>query len=263
MISEHREALQRLAVFTRELPDPERILFRQEVGQFILFATLPPEIRLRIWKSAFPPGRAVCLNSVRIPIRTSPPFPSLPVTAYVNEESRTETLKHYHILPGRIESYNITIYGFKGDVHRLSRQDFHGPICVNPLRDTFFLEGTAIFSECFLEWVKNLACSHSTILDAVDKLAIHHVHWRPHMLSYFRYGCQGVDSERPRKGALQHFRRLRELQIRETGISSGRLSSQDIEEARKSIVQYFEAGKLEDPESSVPKVIIESEEDED
>lgn len=113
--------------FALELPDPDACLFGQVLGQFTLFPKLPIEIRLAIWRTAFPSGRDVDLSSSSACNRTVEVFAMMfstniqwkqpnelrnhlkahfPVTFMVNRESRLETEKYYIIvLPQRSPCY--------------------------------------------------------------------------------------------------------------------------------------------------------------
>ncbi|KAK0122422.1 hypothetical protein ONS95_010658 [Cadophora gregata] len=80
------------------------------LDEFTFFAELPMEIRLVIWRFAFPRSRNIkldfdvnavkhnlsvgALSNTEVEIEARCP---LPVTLYVNSESRKETLKHYTI----------------------------------------------------------------------------------------------------------------------------------------------------------------------
>ncbi|KAG4437338.1 hypothetical protein IFR05_007190 [Cadophora sp. M221] len=99
-----------------ELPDLYEQLFFQlgpALEEFIVFPKLPLEVRLMIWRFAFPPGRHAILDlntfahlhvarygeapdeRRRFGIESHCP---LPKTLYINSESRCETLRHYCVL---------------------------------------------------------------------------------------------------------------------------------------------------------------------
>lgn len=99
---------------------PEHLNFKY-LKKFILFPKLPVEVRLMIWRLAFPPPRRIdiserypyywwhsetpsdvvippsCLRNKNDPHNED----NLPVTLSVNRESRQETLKHYDVVPIR------------------------------------------------------------------------------------------------------------------------------------------------------------------
>jgi hypothetical protein len=103
-----------LHTFAFELPDPNQELFFQCPSTFPLFLKLPLEIRRFIWRETFPEtkrvwysgliGEAFCCNQ----LRNVPPL----ISAHINQESRTETLRQYSRLlpssaPCDIFAYNI------------------------------------------------------------------------------------------------------------------------------------------------------------
>jgi 2EXR family len=77
-----------LAIFEQLLPDPNQNLFTQD-AQFTLFSELPPELRIEIWKMAFPAPRTYKLwNMMTLTRRPIIYHTPLPVTALVCQESR-------------------------------------------------------------------------------------------------------------------------------------------------------------------------------
>ena len=68
------------------------------LAKFTLFSNLPAEIRLKIWRTTFPPPRRVEFGAIDPdhPLITKPPPP--PVTLFVNQENRAETRKHYDVV---------------------------------------------------------------------------------------------------------------------------------------------------------------------
>lgn len=63
-------------------------------SSFHLFPLLPPEIRVQIWKWAFPAGQIVHILPSIGPGRRRPR--NAPTVLRINRESRVEGLKHYH-----------------------------------------------------------------------------------------------------------------------------------------------------------------------
>lgn len=79
----------------------------RNLDSFTVFPDLPTEMRLKIWRSAFPPARHLKLDlSHHFSESTvSPDNMAMkedehepPVTLLVNRESREETLKHYTVV---------------------------------------------------------------------------------------------------------------------------------------------------------------------
>jgi hypothetical protein len=100
-----------LAAFRIQLPDPDRHLLPQYPSQFTVFPKLPIELRLNIWKHAFPAPRHVELvgSCVFGPVdflgtrgtqhrKLNHLQNEFPVTLSINSESRQETMKHYKLL---------------------------------------------------------------------------------------------------------------------------------------------------------------------
>lgn len=125
----------------------------------------------------------------------------LPVTLYVNHESRTETLKHYYVL-------------FRGDVpgipnHRWVKK----PFCFNPTRDmAVLLNPDNDFTpelrstrgiDC-AKWLSYIQFQHPSCLSKVQKLEIRNLIWKRGVLEYFdrntkkagkeKRGCEWFDA---------------------------------------------------------------------
>ncbi|KAJ5051465.1 uncharacterized protein L3040_001242 [Drepanopeziza brunnea f. sp. 'multigermtubi'] len=82
---------------------------QQACEAFTLFPKLAPELRYRVWYWALPRGRVVDIDTYKSSINgdedkrmhvesDNKKFP-LPITLRICKESRTETLRHYHVLP--------------------------------------------------------------------------------------------------------------------------------------------------------------------
>ncbi|KAF7946577.1 hypothetical protein EAE96_009572 [Botrytis aclada] len=75
---------------------------------FLRFSDLAMELRIKIWRYSFPSPQHLILSQYSFTRPLSSPFQNIPPTsfraddnlptAFVNRESRTETLKHYHAL---------------------------------------------------------------------------------------------------------------------------------------------------------------------
>lgn len=119
-----------------ELPDPHQDLYFQSsnnLADFPLFNKLPPETRLQIWWETFPAPRRLDLceeNPSHMKIFGRQYFKdrkdaglirynksetikyNTPAALFVNRESRTETLKHFIIVPVRRHKISIMEKGF-------------------------------------------------------------------------------------------------------------------------------------------------------
>lgn len=144
-------------VDAEKISDQAQVQQEQEVAQqsgsvsaaplshITLFPRLPTELRLRIWRLAFPRGRHVSLcteselsradlSLFHDGILTEP----LPITLHINSESRAETLRHYQILywSGVPEEYQGKNTGM-----------FDRPLVINPKTDIAVLS-FQIMSQC-------------------------------------------------------------------------------------------------------------------
>ena len=87
-----------LEILLFELPDPNQHLFIQILlTAFILFPQLPLEIRLMIWRESFPGPRRIDIKLGQFPRQTSGLCRPV-ISLKINQESRSETLKCYHIV---------------------------------------------------------------------------------------------------------------------------------------------------------------------
>jgi hypothetical protein len=89
-----------LYTFTFELPDPNQELFFQCLSTFPLFPKFPLEIRRLIWKETFHQTKHLWYWGFRSEeyCHHLRHVPHPPISAHINQESRTETLQHYLML---------------------------------------------------------------------------------------------------------------------------------------------------------------------
>jgi hypothetical protein len=119
---------------------------------FTLFPRLPIELRLRIWRLGFAHGRQVSFTAFapgltpkdseviqKKDLLSSP----LPITLFVNNESRKETMKHYLVVSRR------------GHTGKLRKED-EQPFCYNPKLDVAWIAPMTIFWVPTLSWMKYL-----------------------------------------------------------------------------------------------------------
>jgi hypothetical protein len=88
-----------LDVFHFELPDANQEMFYQYPSTFHPFPKIPLEIRIMIWRETFPRSRhtwAFRLGNMSCCDILQYPLP--PITACINQESRSETLRKYQVL---------------------------------------------------------------------------------------------------------------------------------------------------------------------
>jgi hypothetical protein len=150
--SELDDNVANLALLTIGLPDPDQQLFLRNTGLevFDIFDKLPTEIRLVIWRAALPPPRIVHLESECLWAQSSRFFsrsriqqkaPPYPASLYVNRESRSETLKHYRLIPVNVAALHK---------HLFPGPYFFGPkrsICVDIKRDLMVFSSMFNFFE--------------------------------------------------------------------------------------------------------------------
>jgi hypothetical protein len=131
----------KLGLLSLELPDPNQHLYPQGdlPPQFACFPKLPIELRLVIWRFTFPASRKVNINagqqnvfcsrdrfSKKMRLHTNQP---LPMSLFICQESRIETLKHYCVYLQKQIPYSAS-YKSKPP---------YQPKCFSPTRDELFL----------------------------------------------------------------------------------------------------------------------------
>lgn len=129
---------------------------------FQLFSELPIELRLKIWRFSFLEARHVSLDTAYgYPLDADELHPEfqkflehpLPISLYVNHESRTETLRHYTV-------------PFLGDILRPLNtvKTFDRPFWFDPSRESLWLEPESLETLDFSEstWIEEW-------LDLIDK----------------------------------------------------------------------------------------------
>jgi len=130
-----------LKLLSLELPDPDQHLYSQgdPLLAFACFPKLPIELRLAVWRFAFPAPCKVNIHygqhdvrefiergSKKIRCRTTQP---LPIGLSVCKESRIETLKHYCVYLQ--QGFSLTGANYK-------------PLCFNPSWDDLFINYSQI-----------------------------------------------------------------------------------------------------------------------
>jgi hypothetical protein len=131
---------ERFSLLAFEMADPEQGLSVQQPGYgattFTYFPKLALELRLMIWRAAFPRGRKVKIGAqLNYGTYYGPP---VPLTLMINQESRKETLRHYLLYSQDDELLNrVPVWARRlrstGDLQQQPR-----PICYSPGRDLLF-----------------------------------------------------------------------------------------------------------------------------
>jgi hypothetical protein len=122
----------------QELPDPQQELWIENLlDEFHYFPSLPKELRLMIWRDAFPDPREILLPDwQKYPggeLNFKPIFP--PITSRINQESRNETNLHYLL-------FWILWDGIPRD--DTSGRPSQERLCFAPKRDKFVLDAVVL-----------------------------------------------------------------------------------------------------------------------
>jgi len=99
---------------------------------FSLFSLLPTEVRLKIWRATFPPGRRISLAIFHSKPQKNIQQPHPPTSLFANQESRNETLRYY----------NVVCY----DIDQLHRFTF-----ISPQKDVLVIDGDVAFHRVQLQ----------------------------------------------------------------------------------------------------------------
>ncbi|KUJ18958.1 uncharacterized protein LY89DRAFT_717455 [Mollisia scopiformis] len=218
------------SISVSELPGPAPEQYEQE-GQdlvyFHQFAKLPVELRLKIWRETFPPGRHVNLETgygvdgafvesvfdlvgrdheaFQFPDRFARKYIQLiqrpmPIALSVNHESRKEALSQYVVL-------------FQSDVPEIKAgrakvQD--RPFCFAPARDSLIIAPHYLYNSWMNKWLAYIDQELPGGLASIRSLQVVEQSFAQYVsdLSTLWGGRQGAE-----KGGLEWFLNLRRLQI--------------------------------------------------
>jgi hypothetical protein len=140
------EVVDAFALLALELPDPKQELSPQNLGRkletFTCFPKLPPELRWMIWRLTFP-GRRMIDFALSVPrtaklVGRRATDPKLPIALYVNQESRSISLKTYYII-----FQSQPIFALKKETKPGIR-----PFCFDPKVDLVYVD----FLDILLLW---------------------------------------------------------------------------------------------------------------
>jgi hypothetical protein len=245
-----------LDLFQHYLPDFTSDLFAQHddnaFNQFQLFGELPEELRLMIFKAAFPLRRTVQVElSLCHEILHSHTPP--PITLRINRESRVETLKHY-----------IT----------LLKPTKKRPIYFHPGLDTIYFHRCETISLSFMASTDYITRSSLPAIAQIQSLKLTDMFYGSTMKCWVLFGQprhllygQGTH---PDRGGLRFFCGLREL-ILVTASKRGderfdltdddgnpkRLNTTEtIEECQRDFKGYFEWEKKFNSICNVPEIVV-------
>jgi hypothetical protein len=132
---------EKLSLLAFEMADPEQDLSVQQPSYgattFTCIPKLALELRLMIWRAAFPRGRKLEVEAQRRWYNYyGPPLPS---TLMINQESRKETLRHYLVYYQNDELLKRVPATARKLRSTRNVQKGPRPICYNPDRDLLFV----------------------------------------------------------------------------------------------------------------------------
>jgi len=142
------------STFLEELPDPEGLLYEQNLfSTFTTFPKLPIEVRLKIWELSFCGPRTVVVE-----INRDDTFISdcpTPITLSINKEARQIAQESYK---------------------NLSAKDSTKPIYFSPPRDSINLRGLSPFATD-VGMTISISAAQREVLGWVQALKLEHVWW--------------------------------------------------------------------------------------
>jgi hypothetical protein len=262
-----------------ELPNPEALEFDlpkkrwlwTPPQEFHRFSELPTELRLHIWREAFPPAGAFILrgnrfgdyyypNDHHLPFLWLPENSEPPVTLYVNFESREETMRNYHIMP----RYDLGHWSFPLSI---LIKACNMPLYFNPRKDVGFVTFDQFQAK---EW--NFVKHYGR---GLRRLALYNMpfDWVAGMDSDFESDSEsGSDSQEQIGEGVQRFRELEEIWLIGRNIPKSALETRSqhewLEERAKelqvkslvkladTLLDFFQKEHEKTPSCRVPSIVI-------
>jgi hypothetical protein len=244
--SKPRQSKRSISPSNTSIPEPAPT----SQGEFTLFNQLPIEIRLKIWHCAFPSARRIELGLNGCAFYRHPPRPSLisiscaepnPVTLFINQESRHETLAHYTlniaVLPGQYFYFDPRI-------------DILSLVNIRPWIDGHFIKG--------------YCCNSLDLFTSVQNLEIHEIIWTDNVPIWLR--AKAHDWANSDYGpVMQHFLGLRELVLVPAGIKfkdpmlpnlKGFERGDVVELCRDEVKALFQREIDEGVDLKIPEIVI-------
>jgi len=236
-----------LALILNELPDPDQELFFQPLlaTAFHSFPRLPTEVRLLIWRHAFPRARYIICKRLRRDAESyyTFVFPASPITSRINAESRGETLKHYQPLE-KSSSYicvsdkhkvvrpvEVLLWNKTGDRLRVNTWGLiNRHIGLVKFFKTYFLdEGKSFFKSLeLLEW--------------------HLHHWCQ--------DCYLMSEKTLRRSWVQYFISASDIRVIYDVSCAPATSEQRRNETLKTLREGFQTMVVRDPSRKLPNVVL-------
>ncbi|KAF8863003.1 hypothetical protein BDZ45DRAFT_738682 [Acephala macrosclerotiorum] len=249
-----------LSTFEDELPDPDQALYIQmgkPLDVFERFSNLPIEIRLRIWRLSFPEGRNMWLdighNTERFfedwyKHHLQRPFP---IALYINQESRSETLRHYVILyqsegsPLLEQTYGSRPYKKGGK----------RPMCISFTRDTVWIDPDPSWTRklpwcnAWIEYVNESIPGGTNTIQSLEILDVDLKRGLQHMEDIWGY--------RPghNRGGLEWFHNLKTLRVK---LSQEGLEKTELKGAGDRIRDWYLGYQQRAPECRIPQITVEN-----
>lgn len=179
--------------------------------KFTLFPELPIEIRLQIFRTMFPSSRHVCLDvdfpwtfNYESSIQAQNRIP-LPPTLFINQESRSETLKHYQVV---FKSDSTAFKGYEPFAER--------PFCFNSRIDSVYITFGSLHGGTnyrrFDTWMDYLNAQLPGGTNSIQSLEVRDMSWEAPIKAWIQGESPLPSLAKCNKGGgLQWFRGLSEL----------------------------------------------------
>lgn len=254
-------------ILSHELPFPEIL----EVDMFPRFPELPVEIRVKIWRGAFPDDchrdlDFTCGTTLGKLPQFQPPHGdrarlSTPVTLYINKESRLETLKEYSVLlPSQPEGGHLHRWGKRFDYNGCGKPT--RPIILKASGDSAYMTHESLKNPTWLNnwvWQTEIRLNPSELLRAIRTQEIRDVEWAPYVDptddSILFWSKRRKKHEMWHLGTLVRFPSLEKLYFT-CRTRSDRLG--DRASVKEVILDYLEDKKEAFHGSRIPEVVIRS-----
>lgn len=259
VVEQMKDSFATLSIFEDELPDPNQVLYIQlgkPLDVFERFPKLPTEIRLKIWRLSFPEGRNMCLDTSYIfegfledwyKHHLRRPFP---IALHINQESRSETLRHYVILYQSDVSPSLKkTYG-----RRPCKSDGERPLCISFTRDSAWIDPNPYFTgrlpwcNAWMKYVDENIPRGTNSIRSLEILDLDIEHNLQHMEDIWGHR-QGS------RGGLEWFHNLKTLRVR---LSQEGLEEIKLKEVEHKIRDWYLSYQKQATQCRIPQIIVEN-----
>jgi hypothetical protein len=247
-----------LVLLRIELADPDGELYPQVINSlnpesFEFFQKLPLELRVYIWRLTFPGRRTVsfdqeCLgHNYPAFLKESSQQDPLPVTLYVNQEIRYETLRQYRVI-------------LRGSVFGYTPKE--KPICFNPATDMAYITPFSLnpAKAPFSRWMAWLISQSPALLGEIKALEIRHMPWNLTVKTYLESPEKKLTA--PMASILWfhalkklYFTGSRKFPVRNLYMATLQ-TPEKIEDCKTTITNWLEVRKETFPGGKIPEVIV-------